>query len=123
MSQAVATSLFESIGGRAALYQIVEAFYGRVLADPELKGLFSQTDMEEQIRRQARFLTAAMGGPEAYDGRSMSDAHQNMGFTDHHFGLVAGHLEAALNDGGVSESEVHEIVSMVAPLKEEITTA
>ena len=44
---------------------VVNDFYGRVLADEELAGFFSGTNMARLKGRQVEFFAAALGGPEA----------------------------------------------------------
>lgn len=122
MTQAVAT-LFEKLGGTTAIEAVVGEFYKRVLADNELRGFFAKTDMTVQTQQQIKFLSMALGGPNEYKGRSMSDAHKGMGITDHHFGLVAGHLVDALKGAGVGQEEIDAVVALVGPLKDDIVMA
>ena len=123
MAQTIATSLFDKLGGTAAVEVVVKEFYERVLSDGELKGYFANTNMDRQIQQQIKFLSMALGGPNDYDGRPMREAYEHIGITDHHFDLVAQHLVAALQWGGVCENDINEVVAIVAPLKKQIVTA
>ncbi len=123
MAQAVATTLFEKLGGKPAIEAVVKEVYKRVLDDANLKGYFAKTDMDRQTQMQIKFITMALGGPNEYDGRPMAETHESMGITSHHFDLVAGHLVAALKWAGVSDEDVNEVVGAVAPLKDAIVTA
>ena len=44
-------NLLEAIGGAAALDEIVEAFYARLVADPDLGPLFADTLAERDLPR------------------------------------------------------------------------
>ena len=123
MSQALATSLFEKLGGSPAIEAVVKAFYQRVLGDPDLEGFFANTDMDQQTRSQIAFLTMALDGPNAYNGRPMKEAHDGMGITEMHFDRFAGHLVAALKAAGVCDDDVNEVVALVGPLKRQIVSA
>lgn len=123
MVQAIATTLFDKLGGTAAIEVVVKEFYERVLGDGELKGYFANTNMDRQIQQQIKFLSMALGGPNEYDGRPMSETHEHMAITDHHFDLVAQHLVATLKWAGVCEDDVNEVVAIVGPLKKQIVTA
>ncbi len=123
MAQAIATTLFDKLGGTAAIEVVVKEFYERVLGDAALKGYFANTNMDRQIQQLTRFLCMALGGPNDYDGKPVRETHEHMGITEHHFDLVAQHLVAALKWAGVCEDDVNEIVSIVAPLKKQIVTA
>jgi hemoglobin len=58
-------SLYSEIGGQETIDKLVEAFYPRVYADPELAPLFIG-DMEEIKRKQRMFLPQFLGGPALY---------------------------------------------------------
>ena len=123
MTQAIATSLFDKLGGTAAVEVVVKEFYERVLGDRELKGYFANTNMDRQIQQLIKFLAMALGGPNEYDGRPMHEVHEPMGITDDQFGLVAQHLVGTLKWAGVCEEDVDEVVAIVGPLKKQIVTA
>jgi hemoglobin len=123
MATAAEPTIYEAIGGDTALAAVVDDFYGRVLADPELAGFFAGTNMTRLKGRQVEFFSAALGGPVPYSGASMRDAHRGRGIGQRHFDLVAGHLVASLTDAGVPQGMVGQIVAAVAPLSAEIVTA
>lgn len=116
------TPVYDRIGGYEAIEVVVDDFYVRVLADDQLSGFFTGTNMNRLKGKQAEFLAAALGGPEPYTGPSMRQAHQGRGITMHHFNLVAGHLSDSLTAAGVPAGTVAEILTVVAPLAPEITS-
>jgi hemoglobin len=117
------STIYEQIGGTAALEIVVEDFYARVLADQELAGFFSGTNMSRLKGRQVEFFAAALGGSEPYTGAPMRQVHQGRGITAHHFDLVAGHLTESLATAGVPAGTVEQIIGAIAPLADEIVTA
>ncbi|MDR7171421.1 hemoglobin [Nocardia kruczakiae] len=117
-----APSIYEQIGGHEALETVVEDFYVRVLADEELAGFFTGTNMSRLKGRQVEFFAAALGGPEPYTGAPMKQVHQGRGITMHHFTLVAAHLTDALVAAGVQEPTLGEIIGAIAPLAPEIAS-
>ncbi|WP_305779744.1 group I truncated hemoglobin [Nocardia nova] len=119
---APAPSIYEQIGGHEALETVVEDFYVRVLADEDLAGFFTGTNMSRLKGRQVEFFAAALGGPEPYTGAPMKQVHQGRGITMHHFNLVAGHLSDALVAAGVQEPTLGEIIGAIAPLAPEIAS-
>ncbi|CDO07281.1 group 1 truncated hemoglobin [Mycolicibacterium cosmeticum] len=116
-------SIYEQIGGAPAIEAVVADFYVRVLADDELAGFFTGTNMARLKGKQAEFFAAALGGPEPYTGAPMRQVHQGRGITLHHFNLVAGHLSDSLSAAGVPDELVAQIIAAVAPLADEIATA
>lgn len=57
-------NLYDQIGGEK-IEELVNAFYPKVYADPDLSPLF-QGDMNEIMRKQQMFLTQFLGGPALY---------------------------------------------------------
>jgi hemoglobin len=116
-------TIFDRIGGEAAVEAVVEIFYGKVLGDPELKDYFAATDIEGLKRHQSRFVGMALGATRPYSGRSMQKAHEGMGITEADFNLVVGHLAAALTEAGVDGPTIEAIAEKLVPLKGDIVTA
>jgi hemoglobin len=58
-------TLYTEIGGQEVIDKLVNAFYPRVYADPDLRPLF-EGDMEEIKRKQRMFLPQFLGGPALY---------------------------------------------------------
>lgn len=118
-----AVTLFEQLGGEPAVAVVVEIFYGKVLADPELAGYFDGVDMERLKRHQRLFVGQALGATRPYPGRSMARAHEGLAVTGAAFDRVVGHLGASLAEAGVDEETIGVIAGKLAPLKGDIVTA
>lgn len=116
------TSIFDRIGGYEALEAVVADFYTRVLADDELSGFFTGTNMARLKGKQVEFFAAALGGPDPYTGAPMKQVHRGRGITMHHFGLVAGHLRDSLAAAGVDAETIEEIIAAIAPLADDIAS-
>ncbi len=61
----MAESLFERVGGRAALERVVARFYAGVATDPVLRPLYPD-DLVAAEHRLALFLIQFTGGPHEY---------------------------------------------------------
>ncbi len=88
-------SLYERIGGEAAVNAAVDLFYGKVLGDFRINRFFEKTDMAKQVEHLVAFMTVAFGGPNNYTGRSLRDGHARlvkMGLNDSHYDAVMEHL-------------------------------
>lgn len=115
-------TIYDRIGGHEAIEVVVEDFYVRVLADDQLSGFFTGTNMNRLKGKQVEFFASALGGPEPYTGAPMKQVHQGRGITMQHFNLVAGHLSDALAAAGVPSETVTEIIGAITPLAAEIAT-
>lgn len=116
----VEASLYDRLGGEAAVDAAVEQFYEKLLADESLASMFANSDMAGLKGMQKKFLTLAFGGPADYSGKSMKDAHQGKGITNDHFGAVAGHLSATLTQLGVPGPEHDEVMAIAASTQGDI---
>ncbi len=99
-------TLYELVGGEAIFRQLVEVFYSRVAADPELRPIFPD-DLEDGKRWQFLFLSQFFGGPTTY---AEERGHPRLRMR--HFPFVIdqaardlwlGHMIAAVDEVGIEE--------------------
>ncbi len=115
------TSLYEKIGGEEGIASMVDDFYKRVLADSRLAPFFQDVPMDRLQRMQREFFGAATGGPIKYTGRPLGHVHQGRGITSRDFQRFTEHLIETLQERGVSEREVLDLISRVNLYADEIT--
>lgn len=111
------TTLYERLGGEAAVSAAVVDFYRRVLDDPLLAPFFSGISMEALIEKQIAFMTMALDGPHRYSGRDLAVAHAPLvhrGLGDAHFDAVAGHLQQTLDALEVDAATSGEVLAIVS---------
>lgn len=111
------TSLYDQIGGQAAVEIAVDKFYRKVLADDRISRFFEGVDMDRQRSKQKAFLTMAFGGPHNYSGKDMRTGHAHlvkMGLDDSHVDAVIELLGATLKELGVKD----ELIAQVAAIAE-----
>lgn len=111
-------TLFEKLGGAAAVDLAVDKFYERVLQDNRIKHFFTDVDMVKQRAHQKAFLTYAFGGTDKYNRRYMREAHKELvekqGLNSEHFDAVAENLMETLKKMGVSEDLLAEVAAVAA---------
>lgn len=112
------STLFEQLGGEAAVNAAVDIFYRKVLSDDRVKDFFDGVDMDKQIAKQKSFLTFAFGGPNNYTGKDMREAHRGLveekGLNNNHFDTIVELLGGTLKELGVSD----ELIGQVAAIAE-----
>ncbi len=116
-------SLYERIGGEAAVSAAVELFYRKVLTDYRINRFFSTTDMDQQIAKQKAFFTVAFGGPNNYTGTDMRNAHAGlvkMGLDDSHFDAVMEHLGASLQELKVPAKLIAEAAAIAEGARNDV---
>lgn len=117
------STLFDQLGGQAAVDGVVETFYRYVLTDDRISKFFDDADMDRQIAKQKVFLTMAFGGPVKYSGEDMRQAHThlvNRGLNDTHFDAVVEQLAAALKENGVRSDLISEVATIAESVREDV---
>ena len=118
-----ATSIYQAIGGRAALTAAVDNFYGRLVADPELAPLFPGGVGPRHRAYVVTVLGEALGGRERYQGPDLAAAHRGLSISNAHFDRAAAHLAGTLDELGVPRDLADRIVGIVAGLRPVVVTA
>lgn len=114
-------SLYEKLGGKAALDAAIDRFYVKILADDRIKHLFDDINMKKQIRKQKEFLAAAFGGPIPWTGKDLRKAHANIpGLNETHFNAVAEHLQSTLVELNVKKELIDQVMGIAAGAKDAV---
>jgi len=113
-------SLFDRIGGMAAVNAAVDIFYAKVMADDRVNHFFRHIDMQKQSGKLKAFMAFAFGAPLPYSGKSLRDAHQHMHLTELHFNAVAEHLVTTLHELQVGQPLIEEVVRVVMTTKDDV---
>lgn len=115
-----ATTIFDRLGGAAAIAAIVADLYERARQDPELTQYFHATDMDVQRRKLAEMIGEALGGPKAPWLMGLDVAHQGRGVTHRHFSLMAAHLMDVLIDRQVDPDEADAVMNWLSAGREAV---
>jgi hemoglobin len=113
-------SIYDAVGGQAALEAAVERFYERLTADPLLASFFAGMDMRKLKVHQLAFLGQAIGGPMRYNGASMQRAHAHLRIEQRHFDAVADHLRMTLEEFSVPYDLTSAIMERIGGLASQI---
>jgi hemoglobin len=113
-------SIYERIGGEAAVDAAVDIFYRKVLADARISQFFDTVDMDTQRAKQKSFLTVAFGGPNKYSGKDMRAAHAAMKLTEEHFDAVMENLGNTLKELKVPDALIGEAAAIALSVKNEV---
>lgn len=113
-------SLYDRLGGSAAISAVIDDFAGRVLKDDRINKKFAKSNAPRLLFHLKEQVCAATGGPCKYTGKSMKQSHKNMGVTEGEFNALVGHLVDTLNHFKVPEAEQKELLGILGPLKDQI---
>lgn len=118
------STIFERIGGRETVLRVVDAFYNRVEQDPELRPLFPNF-LHHGRQMQRLFLEEWLGGEPIYSQRGaakgalqsgMQSVHWRFAIPQRAAGRWLHHMGSALQECGVSQEIVAEIMAALGPM-------
>lgn len=118
------STLYEQLGGEAAVDAAVAIFYRKVLSDYRINRFFDHTDIEKQAAKQKSFLTMAFGGPNNYNGADMRQAHahlvKKLGLDNTHFDAVMEHLGATLQELNVPDNLIAQAAAIAESTRNDV---
>ncbi len=120
-----AKSLYERLGGNAAISAVIDQFVANVAGDARINAFFADaaasparlTKLRNNLINQ---VAAATGGSEKYTGLDMKTSHKGMGIEDSHFTALVEDLALALDKFKVPTAEKTELLTALAGLKADI---
>ncbi len=123
-----AASLYDRLGGEAAVKAVVDDFVGRAAGNPKVN--FSRKGIKEWDASEANvaklktslvnLIGALTGGPQKYAGKDMKSLHAGMKITTAEFGALAGDLKATLDKFKVPAKEQAELMKIVGSTQGDI---
>jgi hemoglobin len=117
------STLYEQLGGQAAVEAAVDIFYRKVLVDDRISHFFEGVDMDRQIGKQKSFLTMAFGGPVNYSGQDMRRGHAHLvarGLNDSHFDAVVELLGGTLSELGVAPDLIAQVAAIAESTRADV---
>lgn len=117
------SSIYEQIGGAAAVEKAVDIFYRKMLIDERVAGYFDDVDMDRQRAKQMAFLTMVLGGPNNYAGQDMRRAHAHLvdrGLNDLHVDVVIEHLGATLEELGANAQQIAAVAAIANSVRNDV---
>jgi len=113
-------SLYDRLGGEAAISAVIDDFAGRVLADTRINQKFAKSDPKRLVFHLKQQVCQVTGGPCKYDGLDMRKSHMHMGVTNGEFSALVEDLVATLDKFNVPAAEKGELLGILGPLKAQI---
>jgi len=124
MSTETHDAMYQTVGGAEGITKIVDLFYEKLWADPELQPYFAGIDRDKLKHHQRQFLTFALGGGTlAYEGRALGDSHANLKITDEAFSKVQWYLRVTLEELDVDRPLIMIINGFVEGGRSQVVTA
>jgi hemoglobin len=119
------SSLYQRIQYAGGLRRLVNGLYPRVLADPLLMAYFkhlNERDLQWLRWHMLTLLAVVAGGPSAYQGRDLHEAHADLHITGEAFDRVAWHLQRTLQDLEIQPEDQQAILAAVQARRDQVVT-
>jgi hemoglobin len=113
-------SLYERLGGEAAIKAVVDEFVANVGADTRINHFFANANLDRLKGHLVTQIGQASGGPQQYTGRDMKTAHAGMGIDGAAFDALVENLVKALDKFSVPEQEKSELLAVLGPMRIDI---
>lgn len=120
-------SLFDRLGGQAAIAAVVDGFVANVAADARINKHFGRVAGDTAAMRQFKAklvdqICQGSGGPCMYAGLDMKTVHQGMALTDADFDALVDDLVKALDAAAVPKQEKDDLLGVLGPMRADIVT-
>ena len=113
-------TLYERLGGEEKVRKIVRDVLQKNYDNPIIGHHFKHVDMEKLNQLVFDFFSMGTGGPHKYTGRDMRTSHANLGITNDDFERANIDTILALQENGVAQAEITEIISILDSMKGDV---
>ncbi|MFN2511045.1 MAG: group 1 truncated hemoglobin [Pyrinomonadaceae bacterium] len=118
--QMMKKSLYERLGGEAALKGVVDDVVARAAADTRINAKFGKTDIPRLKFHLVKQLCAVTGGPCKDINRTQEKIHHNLKITSGEFDAFVEDLVATLDKFNVPAPEKTELLGILGSLKSKV---
>lgn len=111
----------ESIGGAHRVAEFVDEAFARVYADEELRAIFEDANEERVSRMKTQIVAVMTDGVVRYTDTELMDIHHGHGIQEKHYSRLVRHIVDVLEEHGVGQEVVGEILGRLALYSNRIT--
>ncbi len=112
--------LWRAFHGQSGVDRIVDDLVARSIADPRIGDIFRGQDMVRLRRTLKEQFCHILNGGCGYSGRTMKDAHRDLGIQQADMGALVENLQAAMRREGVPFMAQNRLLAKLAPMKRDI---
>ncbi len=116
-------TLFNRIGGEAAVEAAVNLFYEKFLEYPEVKPFFKGISIPDQQNKIRVFFTQALGGPCEYTAEDIRRAHSPLvmqGLNDQHVDLFIHLMQETLTELNIPSELIEEFIEIAESFRNDV---
>lgn len=119
----VPADALEDFGGEAGVRNWVESLFYYIMLDNRINHIFREFgNVERQTFLNTQLEQMVLGGPNNYQGASMSAAHADLGITMTQFNAVVEAAYNACERNVIKYSTCNHLINALAPFTDDIVT-
>lgn len=111
------TAMLDAFHGRAGIERIAEDLVERINADKRISAILEKQDMVRLRRLLKEQFCYILNGGCDYSGRTMKDAHKDLGIQNADMGALVEDLQAAMRKEGVPFFAQNRFLAKLAPMR------
>ncbi|PHZ86279.1 group I truncated hemoglobin [Paremcibacter congregatus] len=115
-----AETLYDKIGGQAAITQVVTRTLDLSLQDPRIKHTFARSKMDRLAKHISDQVCQLTGGPCIYTGVTMKKAHVGLELTTLHFNALVENLQQAMREANIPTATQNKLLALLAPMHRDV---
>ena len=116
-------TLYKRLGSYDTIAAITDDFLASLIAHEQMHRFFLGASESTRIRRRQHivdFLCFKTGGPCAYTGRTMKEAHKGLAISESEWNILTTLFRHSLKKFNLPVKETDEIMSVITSTKEDI---
>jgi hemoglobin len=118
-------TLFERLGGKEGIHALVDDIVDAHMENPLIRARFlpyaeDPEHLAEIKEHTRRFLAMGSGGPDAYQGRTMSEAHRGMNISEEEYMAAVDDIMGVLQHHQVGEESQKDVLMITYSLRSQI---
>ncbi|WP_020410072.1 group I truncated hemoglobin [Hahella ganghwensis] len=118
--QPATPSLYDSLGQKTGIENIVSRLIYEIGDDPTIRPYFEDSDLDRFHEKLSEQICEVSGGPCTYSGDSMVDVHTRMNVNEADFNRLVDLLIAAMDHQKIPHPTQNRLLSILAPMRGDI---
>ncbi|NMH59910.1 group I truncated hemoglobin [Alteromonas ponticola] len=114
------SSLYQQLGGKQKVAEIVDNFVYEIEYDTQILPYFEGSNIDRFKEKLSEQICSLSGGPCEYTGDSMAQVHTGMNITEAHFNRTVDLLINAMNKADVPHRLQNQLLAKLAPTRKEM---